>query len=105
MELMDRDELDRRLDGLEQKLGGLAHAVATDEPQQYFTKREAAEYLRVSKATVDRLRGAGKLQASRISDGPKPMLIFRRCDLDGYVEHQLELDNDGVRDKARGIKL
>jgi excisionase family DNA binding protein len=59
----------------------------SDAQQSYFDRPEAARYLRVSLRTLDRLRAEGKLRACR----PAPdRAVFRRADLDRYMESQLE---------------
>ncbi len=49
--------------------------------REYFTKREAAEYLRLSVPTVDRLRLSGALAYIKV--GKK--VLFRKRDLDRFM--------------------
>jgi len=49
--------------------------------QEYFTKAEAAEYTRISRATIDRLMKAGKVRFVKV--GKK--VVFRRLDLDRFM--------------------
>lgn len=49
---------------------------------RYFTKIEAAEYLRFSPRVIENLLARGDLKAYR----PGRRLLFRREDLDAFVE-------------------
>jgi len=49
----------------------------------WLTKQEAAEYLRVSKGTIDNLESRGMLKGHRLYlIGSRPILRFRQEDLD-----------------------
>lgn len=50
----------------------------------YFTKHEAASYLRRCIRTIEKLTAAGELPAYRV----RGKLLFRRGDLDAYVDAQ-----------------
>lgn len=50
--------------------------------QVWLTRREAAEYLRVSLRTLDRWIGSGKLPAHRKS---RRLVRLRRTDLDDFM--------------------
>ena len=54
------------------------------QEQVYFTKAEAAEYLRCSQRTIDYLREKKKLNFSRV--GRK--LLFTRDDLDALARRE-----------------
>lgn len=54
----------------------------TPSQQIYFTKQEAAEYLRFSPRAIDSLLARGELKAFR----PGRKLLFRREDLDAFVQ-------------------
>jgi len=49
---------------------------------EYLTRDEAAEHLRISKRTFDRVAAEGKIVGARIGGR---RLLFRRVDLDNYV--------------------
>jgi len=49
--------------------------------REYLNKAEAAEYLRLSRATIDRLRQSGALQYVKVGG----RIVFRRRDLDAFM--------------------
>jgi excisionase family DNA binding protein len=48
---------------------------------EYFTKTEAAEYVRLSRATIDRLRQSGDLRYVKVGG----RIVFRKRDLDAFM--------------------
>ncbi len=50
------------------------------------TKKEAADYLRISTVTLDRLRKQNLIPAIRVGG----RLKFRRSDLEAFVKHHTE---------------
>jgi len=65
--------------------------------QKYFTKAEAAEYLRCSIRTIDYLRERNELSAYKLSR----KLLFKRNDLDALVEkNRADSDLDKIVDDA-----
>jgi excisionase family DNA binding protein len=66
------------------------NAGAPSSPKQYFTREEAAEYLRMSVARLDKLAARGDIRRARLGDGVKPSVLFRKRDLDAFVESHLE---------------
>ena len=62
----------------------------TVEVQDYFTRKEAAKYLRVGLRKIDELTASGKLSRAKLGDKEGSCVIFRKIDLDEYVERQLE---------------
>jgi len=54
----------------------------TRMPGEYLTRRESAEYLRVSLRTFDDLVSRNLFPKFRVSRG---RVVFRRTDLDAYV--------------------
>ena len=55
----------------------------------WLTKKEAAEYLRVSKGTIDNLESRGLLKGHRLYlNGSKPIVRFRQADLDNLFLKQ-----------------
>jgi excisionase family DNA binding protein len=49
---------------------------------EFMTKAEAAQLMRLSRATIDRLRASGQLPFVKL--GKK--VIFRRSDIDAFLE-------------------
>ncbi len=62
----------------------MQNASEKNPPARFFgpwlTKRESAEYLRVSEKTIDRKRAAGELRAYLVKG--TATIRFRRSDLD-----------------------
>lgn len=52
------------------------------------TRHEAAEILRVSVFTIDRLGKRGAIPRVFLSPGKKPRIGFLQSDLDAYIERQ-----------------
>jgi len=66
--------------------------------QTYFTKAEAADYLRCSQRTIDYARERNKLRAYRLD---KKKLLFARVDLDAFVrQHSASADLDSIVDEV-----
>ena len=66
-------------------------------PQAYFTRVEAAEYLRMSLTKLDDLTRRGEIRRAKIGDGEKAQVLYRRIDLDSFVEDSLEMDKREAR--------
>lgn len=60
--------------------------------QRHFTRDEAAEYLRISARKLDAETTAGNIRRAKLGDGRQGAVVFRRRDLDAYIESRLELD-------------
>lgn len=77
--------------------------------QSWFTKEEAAEYLRVSTRTLDRWVAGGRLHAYRKS---RKLIRFRREDLDAFMTGEeanprraaSNIQMSGRRSQKAGIK-
>ena len=61
--------------------------------REYLTRKESAEYLRISLRTFDDLVSKGLLPKFRVSKG---RIVFRRKDLDDYVESNRIENDDGA---------
>ena len=75
--------------------------LADRTPRTHYTRSEAAEYLRLGLTKLDGFTKAGDIRAARMGDGPKAVLLYRRKDLDAFVESRLQLDKAGARKLAR----
>jgi excisionase family DNA binding protein len=58
--------------------------------RQYFTRPEAAEYLRISIPQLDNLAREGEIVRAKFGVGPRARVLYRLQDLDAYVEAHLE---------------
>lgn len=63
-------------------------------PKVHFTKSEAAQYLCLSTQEIDNLCFRGELQRAKLGDARQSRVIFRRCDLDDFVERHLQVRNE-----------
>ncbi len=54
----------------------------SNDRQQNFTDREAAEYLRIGQTTLWRLRKTGKISFRRAAS----KIIYTQADLDNYLQ-------------------
>ena len=70
-------------------------------PREYFNRREAAAYLRIGTTKLDELTKAREIGRAKMGDGPKATVLYRRKDLDAFVESRLELDKAEIRKIAR----
>ncbi len=69
----------------------------------FLSKREAAEYLSLSARSIDNLLAKGELPAFRPPIGTEHgrKLLFRRCDLDAWVErYPANQDLDQIVEEA-----
>jgi len=104
MNLVTHEELgailDRWTEALEAWRADLVRS-AGGEPQQNFTREEAAAYLRMGLRTLDRYAAKGLLRRVKIGEGPKATVLFRRVDLDAFLEDHTELTLEEAREKVR----
>jgi len=85
--LAELDERFERLLGAVETVGLRLSGVSGDgRVQEYFTREEAAEYLRMSVAKLDQLAARGEVRRAKLGDARKSSVLFRRGDLDTFVE-------------------
>ena len=102
MEVVTHEELREIITDLGEELrASVAVASANACAPEYYTPGEAAVYLRMSRAQIDRLVLSGELRRAKLGEGKKASVLFRKCDLDEFVERRLECDGKGAR-KAAG---
>ena len=101
MEVVTHDELVDAIEGLKAALmDGLAEvAEKAGNEQVHFTRDEAADYLRISTASLDRRATDGDIKRAKLGGGT---VIYRRCDLDACIEANLEADKRDAQRFARG---
>jgi len=51
-----------------------------------LTRKEAAEYLRISVRTLDKLAQDGEIPYSKLGKGVRGRVLYRQKDLDAYIE-------------------
>lgn len=107
MEIVSNAELREFITHLGEKLEAiprqLARILSDTDPQVYFTKQEAADYLRLSASSLDRFVSQGRLRRVKLGESTSAVL-FRREDLDRFVCEHLELDNNAAIDIARQLR-
>lgn len=62
-----------------------------------LTKREAAEYLGVSESTIGRMKALGEIKSVRL----RSLVLYRRSDLDAYIEALPEGDGECLINERR----
>jgi hypothetical protein len=87
------NELRESIEALGSKLG----APGDGARQEYFNRVEAAEYLRMGLSKLDDLTRRGLIRRAKIGDGEKAQVLYRRIDLDSFVEDSLEMDKYEAR--------
>jgi excisionase family DNA binding protein len=63
-----------------------------------LTRREAAEYLRISVRTLDKLAKERKVSCSKLGDGLRARVVYQRRELDAYLE-RMKVDPRGIARK------
>jgi len=51
-----------------------------------LTRREAAQYMRLSVRTLDKLGQRGDIPYSKLGNGIRSRVVYQRRDLDAYIE-------------------
>jgi excisionase family DNA binding protein len=106
MEVVTRDELLEVLYELGEELrAGIARAMELAKLPAYYTRAEAAEYLRISPSKLDRLTAEGLIRRAKLGEGTGCAVLYRKVDLDAFVESQLELDKAEAQKAAKRIRL
>jgi excisionase family DNA binding protein len=106
MEVVTKSELTEVIIQLGEDLrAGITRAMEMAKHPAYYTRAEAAEYLRTSPSKLDRLRAEGRLRRAKLGDSTGSAVLYRKVDLDAYVESQLELDKAGAQKAAKRIRL
>lgn len=54
--------------------------------KEFYTVKELAALLEINPRTVQRLAQAGDLKAHRLGAGKRPVLRFRREDIEAYLK-------------------
>lgn len=73
------------LDAVE-SLGSRLGVRGGAEYREYMTRKEAADYLRLSVSKLDQLAAHGKIVRCKIGGGSSASVLFRRRELDKFVE-------------------
>lgn len=96
--------IDRLRDVLQEQFAKLAGGAHVVPEQKYFTREEAADYLRMSPRMLDNLSEAGDLRRAKLGEERKSKVLFRRVDLDAYVEGQLEMDRHRAKEHVKKLR-
>lgn len=56
----------------------------------YFNRAEAAAYIRHSVPQLDNLARRGEVKRVKIGEGPRSRVLYRRQDLDDFMERHIE---------------
>ena len=70
---------------------------------ELLTRKEAASYLRLSTRKLDQLAARGQIRRSKLGDGRRARVLFRRKDLDAFVEAHLSADEREMERRAAEI--
>ena len=57
-----------------------------------LTRKEAAEYLRISVRTLDKLGHDGEIPYSKLGNGSRARVVYQRKNIDAYL-HRTEVDS------------
>ena len=68
-----------------------------------LTRAEAARYLRLSLRKLDSLAARGEIRRIKLGDGRRARVLFRRNDLDAFLNEHLSADRSEIRRKAMEI--
>lgn len=60
--------------------------METEISKKIYTRKEAAEYLRISTATLDRVVKAGKIKT--IQFVPKGKVFFKKESIEAFIQEQ-----------------
>ena len=78
------------MDAVESGFAKLAVEEGRNGRREYFTREEAARYLRMSVRKIDSLAAAGEVRRAKLGEGDRSGVLFRRRELDEFVESCLE---------------
>lgn len=103
MEIVTPKELEQVIERLAESLTAeISRLVTGTAPQEYFTRPEAAHYLRISLRSLDSFTAAGEIRRAKLGEGQKSAVLYRRRDLDAFIESRLEMDRKAARRSLRG---
>ncbi len=104
MEVVSNQELAEffeRLTGTIEGLGAKLAPPGNGCAQEYFSREEAAEYLRMGTTKLDAHTKTGEIRRAKLGHGPKATVLYRKQDLDAFVESCLEMDKAEARKHIR----
>jgi excisionase family DNA binding protein len=70
---------------------------------QLFSRKEAAEFLRISLRKLDALAAEGKLRYSKIGPGKRARVLYRQEDLDNFINRHLSMKEEEIQSRAGRI--
>jgi excisionase family DNA binding protein len=58
--------------------------------EELMTFEEAMKFLKVSRSTLNRLVKSGKIQALKLTEGPRGAVRFRQSDIERFLDSLLK---------------
>jgi len=71
------------------------------QQSEIMSRAEAAEYLRISIRKLDYLAESGELKLIKLGEGKRSRVLYRRKDIDDFVESNLVSDRKEAAKAAR----
>ena len=75
--------------------------VQNRQQSEIMSRAEAAEYLRISIRKLDYLAEAGELKLIKLGEGKRSRVLYRRKDIDEFVESNIVCDREEAAKAAR----
>ena len=66
-------------------------------------RKEAATYLRISLRKLDYMAEQGMIRRCKLGDGKRACVLYRKKDLDEFIESQLSATQTDINVKVAGI--
>lgn len=75
--------------------------VQNRQQSEIMSRAEAAEYLRISIRKLDYLAEAGELKFIKLGEGKRSRVLYRRKDINEFIESNLVCDREEAAKTAR----
>ncbi len=69
-----------------------------------YTRKEAAQLMKIGLRTLDRRIASGEIQCYRLGDGPRAPVRISQVQLEAYLTNMLISDRGAVRREATRIR-
>lgn len=70
-------------------------------PREYFDREDAARYICLSVAKLDKLAAAGDIKRAKLGEGQSATVLYRRKDLDAFVAQHCLMTKGEARLKVK----
>jgi len=70
---------------------------------ELLTRKEAADYLRLSLRKLDALAASGEIRRAKFGEGQRARVLFRRQDLDDFITASLSASRLDIERRAAAI--